>query len=147
MDLEETQVTKALCLSGLTAEQTLEEGKCFVRIRVEIVRDFTEAYGMDTESHSMEAIAYWIFDMGHLSSAVNRSYDKKKTRAEIRAETSMHEVKFTLLRENEQLEDFFSRLDSYFERIKASESNKLGHIYNLSRTIGYGKLLKTPSCK
>jgi hypothetical protein len=47
---------------------------------------------MDTEAHSMEAIAYWILDMGHLSSAVSKWYDEKKTRAEIRAEHSMHKV-------------------------------------------------------
>jgi hypothetical protein len=68
--------------------------------------------------------------MGHLSSAVSKWYDEKKTRAEIRAERSIHKVKFTPLKENELLKDFFTRLDSYFERIKASESNILGLLSN-----------------
>jgi hypothetical protein len=58
MDLEETQVTKAVCLGGLAAWQTLEKSNRLLRIRAEIVQDFAGAYGMDTEAHSMEVIAY-----------------------------------------------------------------------------------------
>jgi hypothetical protein len=59
----------------------------------------------------------------------------------------MPEVKFTPLRESEPLEDFFTRLESYFERKKVSESNKLGHLSNAIANDRIWETVETQLCR
>jgi hypothetical protein len=121
MDLETSQQPKTICLGGLTVERILEEHNSLLRIRAEFVHDFAEANKMVIQGASRDKIVEWILDMGHISSTVSRWYDKKKTRAEMIAERTMHDIKFTPLRENKLLEDFFARIESYFDRIRPTE--------------------------